>query len=68
MIKHPSGRPIRIDRAIGRPIWRIPDSEFATPRLNRRESIQATGFTHSYQETNDEGGMRGMREKDRRQR
>jgi hypothetical protein len=46
MNKHPSGRPIREERVVSRPIWRIPDKGPITPRLQDNHSeIAAIGFT-----------------------
>ena len=44
--QHPSGKPIRNERVVGRPVWRIPDKGPVTPRLQApTETINAVGFT-----------------------
>lgn len=45
MRQHPSGKPIRQERVIGRPVWRIPDKGAVTPRLQDDQSnLSAVGF------------------------
>lgn len=42
---HPSGRPIRSEQKIGRPIWRIPDKGPVITRLQEPQSnTSAIGF------------------------
>lgn len=57
MKPHPSGRPIRKTEQRGRPMWRIPDDGYVTPRLQRRKNqTQAIGFTAGrYDEADEEG-------------
>lgn len=44
--QHPSGKPIRNERIVGRPMWRIPDKGPVIPRLQTpTETINAVGFT-----------------------
>jgi hypothetical protein len=47
-MKHPSGRPIRRERTIGRPMWRIPDRGCVTPRLQDLPLAHPVGFVTSY--------------------
>jgi hypothetical protein len=42
---HPSGRPLRNEREVGRPIWRVPDDGYVTPRLRLKTYESAIGFT-----------------------
>jgi hypothetical protein len=42
---HPSGRPIHRERTTELRIMRIPDDEPLTPRLRRRSTVEAIGFT-----------------------
>lgn len=43
--RHPSGRPVRNERVISRPIWRIPDKGLITPRLQEpQNNLSAIGF------------------------
>lgn len=42
---HPSGRPIRKDRTVGKPLWRIPDKGPVIPRLQPDYGrVSAIGF------------------------
>lgn len=42
---HPSGRPIRCGRTVGRTVWRVPDEGFVTPRLRLpRRDLSMIGF------------------------
>ena len=44
--KHPSGRPIRNQRVVGKTIWRIPDKGSVIPRLqDDKKDVHAIGFT-----------------------
>lgn len=58
-IRHPSGRPIRPAVQVKRPIWRIPDREYATPRLRETKPAEAIGFCTPFlpghQSTEDKG-------------
>lgn len=43
--RHPSGRPVRNERVVGRPIWRVPDKGPITPRLQEPQgNLSAVGF------------------------
>lgn len=38
-------RPVRVKRVVSRPIWRVPDRGYVTPRLREEERrTQAIGF------------------------
>jgi hypothetical protein len=54
MNKHPSGRPIRQDRIVSRPIWRVPDKGPVTPRLQEQSNISAIGFMAQLSAPDDE--------------
>jgi hypothetical protein len=55
MKKHPSGRPIRDERIIGRSIWRVPDKGYVTPRLqDEKSNITAIGFVADLTSKDDE--------------
>ena len=41
---HPSGRPLRQNRTVGRPFYRTPDTEYVTPRLNQPQLAHPIGF------------------------
>ena len=45
---HPSGRPIKNNRVVGRPIWRVPDDGYVTPRLREDRNVTAIGFVHKF--------------------
>jgi len=45
--RHTSGKPIRDNKPKGRPIWRVPDSGYVTPRLQDRKT-DAIGFVHDF--------------------
>lgn len=49
---HPSGRPIRRDHSVGRPMWRIPDDGPNLPKLKRGELKPAIGFVHDFSREN----------------
>lgn len=46
--QHPSGRPIRRERTVGRRRWNIPDDEPQTPRLQKKQGKDAMGFVHDF--------------------
>lgn len=52
--QHPSGRPKRERRVVGRTIWRVPDDEYVTPRLKKSETKDAIGFVHKFDEDSGE--------------
>lgn len=62
---HPSGRPIRRPHTIGKTLYRVPRTEYETPRLNERSPIDAIGFgtTHlpGHQDGVYEDDTRGKR-------
>lgn len=44
--KHPSGRPVKNTKVVGKSVWRIPDKGSVIPRLqDDKKEIQAIGFT-----------------------
>lgn len=46
MKRHPSGRPVREEHVVGRPMWRIPDKGSVIPRLqDEKRDVSAIGFT-----------------------
>lgn len=51
---HPSGKPIRRDRVVGRPIWRIPDRGSVIPRLQTEPRTEAIGFVTEFGSSNPE--------------
>ncbi len=51
--RHPSERPIRKEKVKGRPIWRVPDDGYVTPRL-RDKKTDAIGFVHKFDREEDE--------------
>ena len=52
--RHPSGRPIHREVRKGRPIWRIPDDGFNTPRLRQKPLKDAIGFVHGVRQDDDD--------------
>jgi hypothetical protein len=54
MRDHPSGRPVRRETARIASIQRIPRDEPLTPRLRRRELVEAIGFVTSFDPENRE--------------
>jgi hypothetical protein len=52
---HPSGRPVKDERVVGRQIWRIPDKGAVIPRLqDEKSSVSAIGFTAQIVADDDE--------------
>lgn len=51
--RRPSERPIRNEKPKGRPIWRVPEDGYVTPRL-RQVQTNAIGFVHKFEEKDDE--------------
>ena len=48
--QHPSGKPRRERKIVGRPVWRVPEDGYVTPRLRKAEGAQAIGFVHRFDE------------------
>ena len=60
--RHPSGRPIRQQKQVTRPIWRVPDRGYVTPRLQDPPVSDRIGFVVSKlpgNQSDDEIELRG---------
>jgi hypothetical protein len=52
--EHPSGKPKRERKVVGRSIWRVPEDGYVTPRLRKQDTKDAIGFVHRFDEDQDE--------------
>ena len=55
MKDHPSGKPVRTSRVVGKTVWRIPDKGSVIPRLqDDKQNVNAIGFTAQLVSEDDE--------------
>lgn len=52
--QHPSGKPKRERKVVGRSVWRVPEDGYVTPRLRKSETKDAIGFVHRFDDERDE--------------